>query len=398
MVSTIHWTQDDRITRSARWHSENGSPLPRRVVVADDRTKAADAHRLACEGTGLLWRGDFHNARQLLTAMGRRVDRTAPGAAPKPGTRASAGAAAEASGLAPGEAYRLHRRASGHRALVLGKLLVLLEEDYTLALRRAPDVRRACREAYGRQEGPVVVSLRELLGVIGAHQWRARGVEVPALGDRVHPHYGVFAPVRGEYVGLVADAPLPRAAVQGGPAGGTAFDLGTGTGVLAAVLARRGVRRVVATDSSVRALACAQDNVRRLALDGCVEVTGPCLFPEGRADLVVCNPPWLPGRPAGAVEQGVYDPGGAMLHGFLAGLTAHLRPGGEGWLVLSDLAELLGLRTRGQLLTAIAESGLRVVERTGTVPRHPRAADATDPFHAARGAETTSLWRLVPEA
>lgn len=27
-------------------------------------------------------------------------------------------------------------------------------------------------------------------------------------------------------------------------------------------------------------------------------------------------------------------------------------------------------------------------------PKHPRAFDATDPLHAARAAEVTSLWRL----
>jgi hypothetical protein len=29
-------------------------------------------------------------------------------------------------------------------------------------------------------------------------------------------------------------------------------------------------------------------------------------------------------------------------------------------------------------------------------PHHPRAKDENDPLHAARAAEVTSLWRLVP--
>ncbi|WP_055614696.1 N5-glutamine methyltransferase family protein [Streptomyces phaeochromogenes] len=363
--------------RSAHWHSESCAPPPHRVVVADDRTKAATAYQLACEGTALLWRGDFHNARQLLRAMGRRIDRKANPARPD---------------ATPAESFHLHRRARGHRARVLGKLLVLLEDDHSLTLRRAPDVRRACTEAYGPPRGGRVVSLTELLGVIGAHQWREKGVEVPALGDgvRVHPHYGVFSPVRGEYVDLVAQAPLPA-----NPR--TAFDLGTGTGVLAAVLARRGLSHVVATDISPRALACARENAGRLGLAGRVEVGGPDLYPEGRADLVVCNPPWLPARPTSTVEQGVYDPDGTMLHGFLHGLAAHLNPGGEGWLVLSDLAEHLGLRTREALLTAITTAGLRVTDRLDTSPRHPRARDTTDPLHRVRAAEVTSLWRLIPD-
>ncbi len=114
--------------------------------------------------------------------------------------------------------------------------------------------------------------MRELLGMIGAYEWRRKGVEIPALEARIHPRYGVFSPVRGEYVDLVANEPLPAKTL--------AFDIGTGTGVLSAVLARRGVRRVVATDMDERALACARDNIARLGYDKQVEVIAADLFPE----------------------------------------------------------------------------------------------------------------------
>ncbi|WP_280181093.1 hypothetical protein [Nocardia farcinica] len=71
-MSTISWTEHGT-RRTGRWHSENGTPPPARVVVADDRTSAAAALRLARSGTALLWRGDFHNAGNLLRAMGRRL-------------------------------------------------------------------------------------------------------------------------------------------------------------------------------------------------------------------------------------------------------------------------------------------------------------------------------------
>ena len=70
----IHWAENDTM-QSADWRSENGMSPPRRVVIADDTMTADTAYRLACEGTGLLWRGDFQNARQLLQALARRVDR-----------------------------------------------------------------------------------------------------------------------------------------------------------------------------------------------------------------------------------------------------------------------------------------------------------------------------------
>jgi methylase of polypeptide subunit release factors len=111
--------------------------------------------------------------------------------------------------------------------------------------------------------------------------------------------------------------------------------------------------------------------------------------------LAVCNPPWLPGRPASALEHAVYDPDSRMLRGFLGGLAERLVPGGEGWLILSDLAEHLGLRAPGQLAGWIDAAGLVVAARLDTRARHPKASDPNDPLHAARAAETTSLWRLV---
>lgn len=370
----VHW-QEDGEPRSARWRSEAGLSPPSRIILADDTLTADAAFRLASEGTSLLWRGDFQNARQLLQAMARRADRKKPASKPVP----------------PADAFNRHRMASAQRARTLGRLLVPFDGDYGIPLRRAPDAREACEDAWGPPDGGAcAASLRELLGLIGAHEWRRKGVEIAALGARIHPRYGVFSPVRGEYVDLVAKAPLP-AALEAFP---LAFDIGTGTGVLAAVLARRGVARVVATDQDDRALACAADNFARLGLGGQVEVLKADLFPSGQAALAVCNPPWVPARPSSPLEFAVYDPDSRMLRGFLAGLRAHLAPQGEGWLILSDLAEHLGLRTRAQLEGWIGEAGLAVAGRLDARPVHPKASDPGDPLHAARAKEVTSLWRL----
>ena len=373
----LEWVENDQ-HRCARWRSESGSAPPRRVRLADDTITADAAFRLASEGTGLLWRSDFQNARQLLQALARRADRK-----PRKGKDDPAEA---------GDAFHRHRMRQGQRARILSMLLVELGGDYGIALRRAPDLRLACAEGWGPSDGqPCVTSLRELLGLVGAHEWRKKGVEIPALGpapgNRIHAHYGVFSPVRGEYIDLVAQAPLPSMSL--------AFDIGTGTGVLAVLLARRGVQRVIASDQDPRALACARDNVSRLGLGQSIDVVQADLYPSGQAPLVVCNPPWLPGRPSSPIENAVYDEGSRMLRGFLAGLPAHLSPGGEGWLILSDLAEHLGLRTREQLLEWIGAAGLRVLARSEARARHPKASDPDDPLHAARSREVTALWRLA---
>jgi SAM-dependent methyltransferase len=303
----------------------------------------------------------------------------------------------EEAAAAAAKGFHVHRQAQAQRARVLGMVLLSFEGDYALTLRRSPDARQACAQAWGvaaEGEGASVASMRELLGLISAFEWRKNGVEVAALGEpphnRVYPYYGVFSPLRGEYVGLVATAPLPK-----NPAALTAFDIGTGTGVLAAVLVRRGIGHVVATDMDDRALACAAANFAQLEVSASVDLQKANLFPEGLADIIVCNPPWLPARASSPIEHAVYDEGSAMLLGFLNGLAAHLTPKGEGWLILSNLAEQLGLRTRAELLAAIAAAGLRVKAHMDVKPVHAKAVDATDPLHAARSAEITSLWRLA---
>ncbi len=372
----ISWNEAGE-DKSARWRSESGTPPPKKVIIADDRMTADAAYRLACEGTALLWRGDFQNARQLLQAMTRRASEK-----PRKNKKIAATAA---------EAFHLHRQAQSQRARTLGMLLLPFNADHSIPLRRAPDAHLACTEAYGAATEPYVASLRGLQGLIGAHEWRKNGVEIPSLKSRIHPHYGVFAPIRGEYVSLVNDAPLPGLAVTQS----VAFDIGTGTGVLAAVLARRGIKHIVATDQDQRALACARENLTRLGLAAQVDVVQADLFPEGRAALVVCNPPWVPARPSSPLEHAVFDPDSRMLKGFLNGLAAHLEQGGEGWLVLSDLAEHLGLRTRAELLAAIDAADLQLMGKMDVKPHHPRVSDPGDPLHAARAAELTSLWRLT---
>ena len=372
----LSW-QETSQTRQALWRSENGTPAPQKLILADDTLTADQAYRLAAEGCALLWQGDFQNARQLLQAMARRCDR--PARKPRKNTEPVTD---------PAQLFHLHRQAQSQRARILAMLLIPLNADYTIPLKRAPDVVEACNEVYGApQEQDSILSLRELQSLIGAHEWRKKGVLVPALSASIHPHYGVFSPVRGEYIALVANAALPATSL--------AFDIGTGSGVLAAVLAARGVQRIIATDTDSRALRCARENLARLGYAGQVTLSTADLFPDGQAPLIVCNPPWIPARPSSPIEHAIFDPDSRMLRGFLSGLAAHLEPKGEGWLLLSDIAEHLGLRSRTNLLEWIAQGDLRVLDTIDIKPQHPKVNDLTDPLHASRAAETTTLWRLT---
>jgi methylase of polypeptide subunit release factors len=355
-----------------------GARAPARYVEVDDRTTAAEALARVRGGATLLYRGDYRNARQLLTAMGRRLEQ-------RKDRPAGAGTLREL--------FLEERRRHRQEHETLSRLAVPIEAGEAgprVALRNAPAVAAALTEALGQPIlEPGALPLRDLLGMIGAHQWRTRGVEVPSLGAHLRTRWGVFAPVRGEHVELTAEA-VKRWPV----AGKRALDVGTGTGVLALLLARAGAQ-VTATDLSPAAAACARENAERLGLADRIEVVEADLFPAGRFDLVVCNPPWLPHEAVTPLDQAVYDPGGRFLARFLDGLAAHLAPGGEGWLILSDLAVRLGLRAEGELEGQLEAAGLTVAGGIEAAPRHPRSRDRSDPLHEARSKEVTALRRLV---
>nr|WP_217994455.1 class I SAM-dependent methyltransferase [Halomonas jeotgali] len=381
----VQW-QEGQTSRKVLWLSESGYAAPAHIVPVDDQTTADHAYRLACEGNYLLWRGDFQNALQLMQAMNRRIKRTEQRKLSKAARSGKQPAATEtATSL-----FHQQRQAQAQRARTLGRLLLELDAGYICRLRRAPDLSAACEAAFGALDEPCLMSFRDLQGALGAAQWREKGVAITGLDQPIFPHYGVFAPTRHEYVPLMQEAPLPANH-------DVAFDIGTGTGLLAIILAKRGVGQVVATDSNPRALACAKDNIARTELLE-VQLQEVDLFPTGQplADLIVCNPPWLPAKPSSSLELAVYDPKSRMLRGFLQGVRAHLAPEGEVWLILSDLAEHLQLRTRDQLLAWFAEAKLDVKYRLDTQPKHGRSQDSTDPLHAARSAEVTSLWCLTP--
>lgn len=395
-IQYVQWHENETL-RQARWLSQSNHVPPARIVVVDDKTTADEAYRLACAGTSMLWRGDFNNARQLLQAITRRIDRANERseqrkinkAAHKPAKSAKSTDETSASSKDIPNLFHQQRQVQSQRSRLLSRLLLELDAGYVSQLRRAPDVSAACTAAFGELNESCLISFRDLQGALGAAGWRVKGVAIENLGLSIFPHYGVFAPTRHEYVQLLLDAPLPAVYDVG-------FDIGTGTGLLAIILAQRGVKQVIGTDLNPRALACASDNLTRLDLPA-VQLQQADLYPTDAplANLLVCNPPWLPAKPTSPLEFAVYDANSTMLRGFLQGAKQHLAEQGEVWLILSDLAEHLQLRSRDELLGWFANAGLEIKYRLDTQPKHGRSQDDTDPLFAARNAEVTSLWCLV---
>jgi len=302
--------------------------------------------------------------------------------------------------------FDLQRQHRKQTADVRHSLLLPMNRDtFQIQLDHAPDVSQQCREALdeflpnGSPSRRMLISFRDLQEVQSAYEVRQRGVPVPELGDdaRIYPHFGVFWPARSDYRYLVKTAPLPH------PGPRVAVDIGTGTGCLALILAQRGIEHVVATDIDIRAVACARDNIQRFGYSDRIQVHQSDLFPaedlDQRASLIVFNPPWIPGNAASTVERAVFDTKDSdVLKAFLREAPRRLDDGGVIWLLISDFAELLGLRKPGELETYFEAAGLRVLDRLEAPASHPKAlnkSSKTDLLLRLRKQEKVSLWRLV---
>jgi len=360
--------------RAAGVLTESGEAPPVELTPVDDAVPADAALRMLREGEALLWTGDFQNGRNLLAALKRRLMGSA--------TPPTAGSLADR--------WRESREQTSRRAELLGGLLVVIEDDGEVQSRRAPETREAVELAWGPSAGPRLVSLNNLVGALSAAEWTRRGMEVQGLEGRLIPRYGVFSPTRSAYVDLARRLNVSGKAV---------LDVGCGTGVLAFVLLQSGARSAVGTDQDPRAVECAADNAARLGLRDRFEAREADLFPEGqRADLIIFNAPWMPEAPKTRLDRTVFDEDGATLERFIAGVPAHLEPGGQAALILSDLPERLGLRDAGAVEAMATRCGLHLARIHDVPARHGKARETSDPLHVARYGERIRMLVLIPES
>ena len=261
----------------------------------------------------------------------------------------------------------LHVRHSRSCA-TLGWCLVPLGAD-SEALKRAPDVREACAKPTACTEPRCLLrSARP----DRREEWRKKGVD--SGNRRAHPPaYGVVAPVRRS-TGAGAGAPWPPRHTRGAQPGLESARDRVWRGAFRA--ASRGAWPPIRPARE----ACAA-KIWHGWLGPHKWVVRP-ISSRGRAPL------WSHRRGAGAAEppsSGVTSPGAACCR--IHQRTAeHLEPGGEGWLGFGSCGPGPALGAS----VALRRGGLESRDR-GHTSASSRVSDDTDPRHAARSEELTSL-------
>jgi release factor glutamine methyltransferase len=204
---------------------------------------------------------------------------------------------------------------------------------------------------------------------------------------RLVPLPGVFAPPSDAW--MLADH-VERERLAGGR---RVLDLCTGSGMLAIAAALAGARQVTAVDVSRRAVAAVRLNASVNGVS--VEAVRGDLFsavPGRRFDLILSNPPYLPGDIDSLPGRGLARAweggrsGRAFIDRIAAAAPDHLTAGGTLLLVCSTVCgeeETLDLfRARGLLASVVVRNrgplGPRLAARAGWLRRQGLLLDDDD--------------------
>lgn len=185
------------------------------------------------------------------------------------------------------------------------------------------------------------ITFSDFLGLNGARQWYLRGKSFHVLNHLIHPFYGVYFPTRESHL-VLFDRWL---ATQ--PGFTRAADIGAGCGILSFIMHKHGVKHIHSTDISPNAIFSIQEDLRRLHI-----TSGQIIFPEQAdmlgsflpesRDLVVCNPPWIPGKPLTPLDYGSYYEEGFFDRLFGTQLT-RCPEGVQIAILFSDFAQVAGI-------------------------------------------------------
>lgn len=231
----------------------------------------------------------------------------------------------------------------------------------------------------------------QVQGLNSAWQWYQKGILIPVLGRKIHPWYGCYFPTRFEHLELFGQWLNKYPGNKE-----SAYDIGTGSGVLSLQMIKNGVGKVHSTDSNPNAIISLHEQLKRDKIDEQIILHHGDLFAGSteRTDLIVFNPPWLPENyGAEGLDRAIYyEP--SMFNRFFESAPGHLKPNGRIVILFSTMAQVTGLLKTHPIEEALKEHpGIQVKARLQQ--NVATASSRTRRKQDWRSTELVELWELT---
>jgi SAM-dependent methyltransferase len=222
-----------------------------------------------------------------------------------------------------------------------------------------------------------------------ANAWKRyrTGVPMPVLGHSLHPFYGTYLPRRTLHLELFATWLSGWA----GPRD-HAVDVGTGSGVLALMLARAGFAHVRATDTNPNACESVRREIARRPEPPRITVQETDLLGDDATpvDLIVFNPPWTPGPVDNLLDQALHY-NDDVFERFFTQADTCLTPEGRIVFVFSNMIRLGKSGVRHPLDAELTRGRFHLVD---TLTRRVKPTPSGE--KPARGVqEQVEVWELA---
>ncbi|GEM_PF-940664 len=286
---------------------------------------------------------------------------------------------------------------------VLSRLMVVARHDSLLKIFQQPDLGNLAQKfsIHGAvlNGQPFLLPVKTVLGIAATTQRLKQGFYVPALDKRIVVLPEVLVPADHRATTLIAKNLVLKD-------GDVVLDMGSGTGVLALIAAqkvrRQGLKKVkiYATDLNPQAVENIRANVERFGYQDLIEVRGPgSLFDTVKGlkfDVILFNPPWLPGDPKRLLDHAIYDKDFAVITQFLAEARDYLKEGGRILLEYSDYSDLMGHPALENLKRLIETNHLTIARKKFMRPQTLTGAPRTDKKAKSAAKQTIFLYDLRP--
>ena len=276
-------------------------------------------------------------------------------------------------------------RAAYHDA---SRRLLVAVQNQRLALRKAPEIGLLGR--FYPNQANFLLTFPDVQGLNSAWQWFEKGIAIPGLNHKFHPFYGTYFPTRFDHLQLFDGWMKHYVGSKE-----QAVDVGVGSGVLSFMMLKHGFETVVGTDTNPNAIIGAREDAQRMGISEKLGLVNGDLLEgfEGKADLIIFNPPWLPaqGDISGLDRAIYYDE--TLFPRFFEQAFRCLEPEGRLVILFSNLAVTAGVANTNpvEVELSIGNRFAKVQQLTRNVKA---ASTKTRRNQTWRATEQVELWEL----